>query len=219
MPIAPPLDTIYADPVGVGINAKWLAHILGMLEIGTKEYHWLDEEYHATNQIEEFMTFLTREREHGMIVGQVIQGSFQTTPSYLLPCDGSVYLGEDYPELWAIIENEYKLGNGIQFTVPDFRGRFPIGVGQQYTGSNYTKNSAGGQQDVVLNSNQLGEHYHTAFAENFIRSATGASNGLTSTNVTVPAQVSTQTAVAGGNQPHTNIPPYMAINFYIVART
>jgi len=220
MPITPPTPTLYTNPVGVGINPLWLAHILGILEIGTKEYHWLPDEYHATNQIEEFMRFLTIERLPPMIIGQVIQGSFQTPPSYLLPCDGSVHYASEFPELFAVIEDAYKLGNGIQFTTPDFIGRFPVGVGQRQSPSNqinYTKGQAGGSQDVILNLSQMPRHRHAPTSGVFIITTT-SSNGTSSASMVAGLGGASHTAYEGNDQPHTNIPPYLAINFYIVAR-
>ena len=62
-------------------------------------------------------------------VGSIIMLAFPWVPQGFLPCDGSVYLTQDYAELFAVIGSTYG-GDAINtFAVPDLRGRFPLGAG------------------------------------------------------------------------------------------
>jgi microcystin-dependent protein len=94
---------------------------------------------------------------------------------YLL-CDGSEQLISTYPELFAIIQYNYKsisllTGTGT-FALPDLRGRFPLGRDDMSNGGGsipadrITEVAAdqiggtGGASSVSLTRNNLPEHVH-----------------------------------------------------------
>lgn len=95
---------------------------------------------------------------------QMYAGS--TRPNGWLFCDGSEYLIDDYPELYAVIRDVYGTyvapSDSYHFRVPDFRGRVPVGVGEG-TATGHTAHTLGqidGAETVTLNSTQIPAHTH-----------------------------------------------------------
>lgn len=137
-------------------------------------------------------------------------------------CNGQSLNTADYQVLYSLIGYTYG-GSGSTFKVPDLRGRAPISNGT--LGANtYALGQTGGSEVVTLTEAQLPAHTHTMKATATAgTSATPANNypaavttspytntttGLTSMN---PATTSNE----GGNQPHDNMMPSIAINFMI----
>lgn len=83
-------------------------------------------------------------------------------PDGVLPCDGTLYLETEYPDLYAVLGNFYsQVGDpGGTFRVPDLRGRTAIGVGQ---GSGLSERPYGAQigaEQAQLSVNELPNHTH-----------------------------------------------------------
>ena len=95
---------------------------------------------------------------------QMYAGS--TRPNGWLFCDGSEYLIDDYPELYAVIRDVYGTyvapSDSYHFRVPDFRGRVPVGV-DEGTATGHTTHTLGqmdGSETVTLDSTQIPAHTH-----------------------------------------------------------
>jgi len=92
---------------------------------------------------------------------QMFAGS--TAPNGWLVCDGSTVSRSAYSDLFKIIGTTYGAGNSnTTFTLPDMRGRTPIGVG---TGSGLTARTLAattGVETVALSTAELASHNHTA---------------------------------------------------------
>ena len=86
-----------------------------------------------------------------------------TAPNGWLVCDGSNVSRRIYSNLFAVIGTTYGVGNSVDtFTLPDLRGRTPIGVG---TGTGLTARtlaSTTGAETVTLSEANLASHTHTA---------------------------------------------------------
>jgi microcystin-dependent protein len=87
-------------------------------------------------------------------------------PAGYLLCDGGSYSTSVYPNLFAAIGYTFG-GSGATFSVPDFRGRFPLGKASSGTGSGWgTGPSArGGSLDhthtTPAHTHGLANHVHT----------------------------------------------------------
>ena len=105
---------------------------------------------------------------------QMFAGS--TAPNGWLVCDGSTVSRSAYSDLFKIIGTTYGAGNSNNtFTLPDMRGRTPIGVG---TGSGLTTRTLGGTvgtETETLTSSQIPAHSHP-------NTVSGGSTGSMSTN-------------------------------------
>ncbi len=107
--------------------------------------------------------------------GAIFPFAGTTVPTGYLLCDGSEQLIANYPELFAVIQYNYKslsLLTGVStFGLPDLRGRFPLGRDNMGNGGDSSANrvtdvaadsvgGVGGSSDVTLTRNNLPEHVH-----------------------------------------------------------
>ena len=97
-------------------------------------------------------------------IGVINQFAGATPPANWLLCDGTTVLKADYPALWTVIGEAYNLGGeGVdEFTLPDLRGRFPVGQDIADPDGDFTDlGLTGGTKDFTLSSDQLPVHAHT----------------------------------------------------------
>ena len=103
-----------------------------------------------------------------------------TAPNGWLVCDGSTVSRSAYSDLFKIIGTTYGSGNSnTTFTLPDMRGRCPIGVG---TGASLTARTLGsnvGAETATLSEANMASHTHTTTVgtESVTHTHTGTSGG------------------------------------------
>jgi microcystin-dependent protein len=122
-------------------------------------------------------------------------------------------------------------GNGTSnFALPNLQGSIPIHQGNGPGLSPYAQGETGGSATVTLLSSEMPAHIHTVP----VTSVNGRVNSPTTANVlgdvgggrgggggsaygtTTLANMATQSSNAvGGNQPHNNMAPYVAMNYCI----
>jgi len=149
-------------------------------------------------------------------------------PSGWLVCDGSSVSRSTYSDLFAVVSTTYGngLGDGLTFTVPDFRGRLPLGVGvgsgggssgaagtKPTGGSALTSRSRGawgGEETHQLSTAEMPTHNHSISnampSSGVVFQGSGTGAGGTGT-VTI--------GNAGSSQPHNNVQPFLVCNFII----
>lgn len=127
----------------------------------------------------------------------------------VLICDGSTYSREDYPLLYDRTHSSL-IVDANNFKVPDMRGYFPLGRsdGEQI-------NDTGGEREHALTLPEMPEHDHSWSQYTF---------GIDIESVGVPdptgvgqPEIPRTTGSAGGGQPHNNMPPYVVVDWMIVA--
>lgn len=134
-------------------------------------------------------------------------------------CDGSLLPISENETLFNLIGTTYG-GDGLNtFAVPDLRGRLPIHIS-----SSYTLGASGGVEEVTLLPAQLPGHTHA------LRGSTGngsqaspQGNYIASSTVARPFAnetpdanlAATASGSVGGGQPHSNIQPFLCVNFII----
>ena len=150
-------------------------------------------------------------------IGSVAMVAFDWAPKGWVPCDGRLLPIAMYQALYALLGPTYGGDGKTTFGVPDLRGRVAVGPGP------YMRGEWGGAASVNLQPVHT-QHTHTLMA--------GASGGRTATNNpagTVPAGGSGQNIYAGApdqpvmsdrmiqpsgsGQAHTNMQPFLGINF------
>lgn len=150
---------------------------------------------------------------HGMI-GSIVPMITSQAPPYGLLCDGSSHARADYPLLYDALDPTY-IVDSDSFQVPDLRGRTVIGAGQGIGLTDRPVNSSGGQEQVQLTQAEMPSHVH-----NFPRPQTGVVTAGVGAPVpvAVPPPIPAQTGPTGGDQPHENMPPFVVLNYFVVAR-
>ena len=142
---------------------------------------------------------------------------------------GQILPISQYTALFSLIGTYYG-GNGTSnFQLPDLRSRVPMKYGSDPMGNQYVIGETGGEEQVTVSSQQMPIHTHNVFGDtastgNFANPAVG--NALATNDKNNPFYAAGQQLVgalnpgtvstyAGGNQAHTNIQPYLAINWCI----
>jgi microcystin-dependent protein len=159
-------------------------------------------------------------------LGQIMALGFPFAPRNFAFCSGQILSISQNAALFSLLGTTYG-GNGTTtFQLPDLRGRTPIGGGYAAPGLSMTSlGEVGGTEAVTLLSTQIPMHLHTVngtTASGATRNPNGAIYASTTSalhssyggGTTVPLHPATL-AVTGGSQPHTNMQPYLVINFSI----
>ncbi len=134
--------------------------------------------------------------------------------------------------LFALLGTTYG-GDGVSnFALPNLQGRVPIHQGNGANLSPYTIGASSGTESVTLLPTQIPAHNHLMGVSNQSGSVADPTNAILAQGnsgsgrdaVAVSDYVSTAatgtlapTAIqpAGGSQPHSNVQPYLCVNFII----
>lgn len=147
-------------------------------------------------------------------------------PQGYLLCEGQTLTVQQYTALYSIIGNSYGGQNGVNFKLPDLRGRMPLGAGN---GPGLTARPLGqstGEEGVTLTVSNIPPHSHiynalsgnreaTSPANNFLGTAAGNFYSQQDPGDQLLPMNAGAISVSGGGQPHSNMPPYSCINFII----
>jgi microcystin-dependent protein len=137
-------------------------------------------------------------------------------------CNGATVPISENETLYNLIGTTYG-GNGTTtFNLPNLQSRMPVHQGTATTGTSYIIGGVGGAETVTLLTNQIPSHTHAASCNATANALTPVNNYWASATPSVysnvaPGQSMNNAAVglAGGSQPHDNIPPFQAVNFII----
>lgn len=150
--------------------------------------------------------------------------SFNFPPKGWALCNGQLLPINQNQALFALLGTTYG-GNGqTNFALPNLRGRAPI-----HEGSGHTLGEAAGSTAVTLNIQQLPTHTHLLTNNmcvgdantNATQGAPGGNNwanyGKTQWATSGANAVMNPQSVGnvGGSQPHSNMMPYLVLNFII----
>ena len=150
-------------------------------------------------------------------LGEIMIAGFNFAPRGWAFCDGQILQIQQNTALYSLLGTTYG-GDGIKtFALPNFQGRVPLD-----TGGGFNLGSKGGETDHTLNTNEIPVHTHYVSASNTDPNApspegnvwakgdgayqTGAGNAQMN-----PAAVGS----VGGGQAHSNLQPYLVLNFLI----
>ncbi len=92
-------------------------------------------------------------------------GMIMLWPSPRIPvgwalCNGSTLPITGNEALFSLLGTTFGGDGRTNFGLPDFRGRVPVGVGQQPGASVYTLGQKGGVETVSINASQMPNHTH-----------------------------------------------------------
>ena len=163
-------------------------------------------------------------------LGQIQAFGFGFAPRYWAQCNGQILAISQNSALFALLGTMYG-GNGAStFQLPNLQSRVPMHFGTSPVGEVYYQGEMAGEENITLTLNMMPLHNH-----GFVGSSANAG-----TSNPTPGQALAKVAIgsgtpdsfygpdttpqplnsgsispAGGNLPHTNIQPYLAINFCI----
>ncbi|MGO9775075.1 MAG: phage tail protein [Terracidiphilus sp.] len=155
-------------------------------------------------------------------IGEVRLVGFNFAPLDWSFCNGQLVSISSNETLYNLIGTTYGGDGQSTFGLPNLQGRIPIHYGSNGV-STYIIGQSGGVESVTISANQYPAHTHSLIAsKNTTGSNTATGNvvnsGLTAYTPDAPnsamlaAQVGTN---GGGNQPHSNLQPYLALNWVI----
>lgn len=132
-------------------------------------------------------------------------------------CNGQTLPINQNQALFSLLGTTYG-GNGqTTFALPDLRGRAPI-----HPGSGFALGQIGGEINHTLITNELPTHNHFVSVSSTNADSVSAPNnylGVSAQAYTTTANPNTPLDLGltpgGGSQPHSNMQPYLAVNFVI----
>ena len=140
-------------------------------------------------------------------------------------CDGQLLAVSQNDALFSLLGTIYGGDGRTTFGLPDLRGRVPIHQGSGPGLSPRTLGTAGGTEDVTITTNQLPSHTHALQVTSGTGHAADAQGNLPAQSPSIDLYVegefpdtnlsSSSIANRGGSQQHTNIAPYLCVNFII----
>lgn len=149
-------------------------------------------------------------------LGEIRLFTMGFAPRGWMACEGQPMPVQQNQALFAVLGTLYG-GDGITtFNLPDLRGRVPL-----HAGATYVQGKPGGEVSHTLLSSEMPMHNHVASAATSPVSATSPANATWGAlaGAYAPSPSATLNAaaigVAGGNQPHANMQPYLALNLCI----
>jgi microcystin-dependent protein len=152
-------------------------------------------------------------------VGEIRMFAGNFAPAGWMFCSGQTLPISENETLFQLIGTTYGGDGQETFNLPDLQSRVPI-----HQGNGIILAETGGVEEVTLTVQQIPIHTHA------LTGATGngtqvnpANNVLASSTIVklyaaeTPDAPMAASAISpvGGNQPHTNLQPYLAINFII----
>ncbi len=158
-------------------------------------------------------------------IGEVRIFGFYFAPRNWALCNGQLLPISQNTALFSLLGTMYG-GNGVQtFALPDLRSRLPSGFDSQGSGMGPMLGETGGIENVTLIASQMPAHVHGVNAAATADAGTpGATAVLASSASAVPyrsgASANVPLAAAtvsptGGNQPHSNMQPFLTVSFAI----
>lgn len=170
-------------------------------------------------------------------IGELKIVSWNFPPRGWAFCNGAILAINTNQALFSLLGTTYG-GNGVTtFALPDLRGKAPVHVGTLSGGGNYAWGQTGGETDHTLITGELPTHVHFASGNNTVAATENSNTATAATSlgqsIGTPASgtpftvnmygmgnpagfLAPETIVpAGGSQPHSNMQPYLVLNYII----
>jgi microcystin-dependent protein len=157
-------------------------------------------------------------------LGEVRIFAFNFPPVGWAQCNGQLLPINQNQALFSLLGTFYGGDGKTNFALPNLQSRVAIHVGQGTGLSEYTQGQMGGTEAVTLSRAEMPVHTHHVHADGTNAKAAnpvGHFLARAANDIYAVQQHGTSTmnpkmiADAGGGKPHTNIQPYLALNFCI----
>ncbi len=150
-------------------------------------------------------------------LGEIKIASFGFPPKGWALCNGQLLPISQNQALFSILGTTYGGDGRVNFALPNLQGRMPI-----HEGNGFIRGERGGEVAHTLSIGEMPTHTHLATASGNLADESAAAGNLWATvsqnsysgtgNTSMsPAAV----LAAGGSQAHSNMPPYLVLNFCI----
>jgi microcystin-dependent protein len=140
-------------------------------------------------------------------------------------CDGQLLPISQNTALFSLLGTTYGGDGKSTFALPDVQGRAAMQPRQGTGLSDHVEGETGGSDTVTLLESEIPAHTHamSASADDADLTAPAAGRSLATsqggfaygTNADLAALSPQALSPAGGSQPHTNLMPYLTLNFCI----
>ena len=153
--------------------------------------------------------------------GTIVQSAAVRAPIGWLLCDGASILKATYMNLFSAIEYTYG-GSGLNFNVPDMRGRVAVGSGTGAGLTNRVLASSAGVETHALNEGEMPSHTHSSnstdgyglILSNGFNTAYDVDNTGGEPNLYAGLRTLAINPTGSGN-PHNNMQPFLVLNYLI----
>jgi microcystin-dependent protein len=172
-------------------------------------------------------------------LGEIMYTGFNFAPRGWAQCDGQLLPINQNQSLFSLLGTIYGGDGRTTFALPDMRGRLLMDDGQGNGLTNKSLGQRGGTNTITLNLSQMPAHAHNvppSLFENQLNATasmgsetTGTGNtlgasfarlysnsipntSLHSDSLSITVEDETQILLTGGNQAHSNMPPYLTMS-------
>lgn len=154
-------------------------------------------------------------------LGEIRPFSFGFAPKGWASCDGQLLPIAQNMALFSLLGTMYGGDGRTTFALPDLRGRAGM-----HPSSVHTQGERAGQENVTLTTAQIPPHSHTANCSNVVGTQTSPAGKFWAQDfdgnvVFSSTGGATMAAAAVGNtggQPHSNMQPYLVVNYCIAVQ-
>jgi microcystin-dependent protein len=153
-------------------------------------------------------------------IGEIRMFGGNFAPAGWAFCNGALMPISENDALFNLIGTTYGGDGQSTFALPNLQSRIPI-----HAGPGFVQGQTGGTETVTLITNQIPAHSHVPTCNSAAGTQAGPGNGLWASTSPSLNQYSTNAPTlnmdpaaigqTGGNQPHDNMAPFLAVNFIL----
>jgi microcystin-dependent protein len=155
-------------------------------------------------------------------IGEIRMFGGNFAPAGWMFCEGQLLSIAENEALFTLIGTTYGGDGDTTFRLPDLRGRIPVHQGAASDGT-YVLNQGEGTEEVTLSASQIPAHSHNLMGSTSTATSADPANALPaqasrriySDPTGMEEMASSAIQSTGGNQPHSNMQPYLCISFII----
>jgi microcystin-dependent protein len=160
-------------------------------------------------------------------VAEIRVFAFNFAPKGWALCDGAVLPVSQNTALFSLLGTIYGGDGRSTFALPNIQGRVVMHPGQSPGTSFRVLGETGGEESVLLTTQQIPSHFHTMSASQGDgterqpeeqKFATGVGISMFQKAGDVVSQSPNALGLTGGSLPHNNLQPFVVLNFCIATQ-
>lgn len=155
-------------------------------------------------------------------IGEIRMFGGNFAPAGWVFCSGQLMPISENDALFTLIGTTFGGDGQETFGIPNLQSRVPVHAGTGSSGITYQFGETGGVEEVTLSINQIPIHNHAFVASSALGTGSDPSQSLIAQHPTASLYAAAPPAApmaagmvngTGGSQPHTNMQPYLVINY------